>query len=85
MLPAGVRFAGTGGAPVESAAIRNVVSTLMAPAGKLMEAPEVSVIVPPAAPTTGGGGGCGVRLVLVGKAVGEHRQGRGGVGCVGAA
>src|SRR5688572_7649727 len=59
MFPVVVRPSGTGGAPVESTAIRKVVSALTAPAGKTTEAPLASVTVPPSAPMTGGGGGGG--------------------------
>jgi hypothetical protein len=48
-----------GGAPVESTAIRKVVSVVTAPAGKSNDAPLASVTVPPSAPMTGGGGGEG--------------------------
>lgn len=59
MLPVPPNAAGTGGAPVESTAMRKVVSVLTALAGKTTWAPLASVTVPPAAPITGGGAGGG--------------------------
>src|SRR3954466_5322916 len=59
MLPAAVRSAGKAGAPVESIAMRMVVSVSMAPAGTITCAPLTSVTVPPSAPITGGGAGGG--------------------------
>src|SRR5262245_63330752 len=59
MLPTPPICAGTGGAPVESTAMRKVVSVVTAPAGKITAAPLASVMVPPSFPITGGGGGGG--------------------------
>src|SRR5512139_1442435 len=58
-LPAEVRSAGSAGAPVESRAMRMVVSAVSAPAGTMTEAPLDSVTVPPAVPMSGGGEGDG--------------------------